>query len=599
MKSTFRITTAVVLLGFVLAGPAEAQSRSEREKLAAQTQLTTAEAALASAQAAGATTLAAELYNDAANRLRQARANWSSDNRNTREDAAQAAVEARVAAQAAEALALLIATNSEIRTLRTDVGNFGGTPVAVSLYEPATTLNRGVVSMDRVIIAENALRAARAAGGETFAAKDLERLEGTVKTARMLAKNDKQSESADHLAYVAEMEARRIEYVARRNAISPTLPTLRAERTRLAQRAEDLRAQQEQQRRLDAERQAADLRRQLQEQSANRQAEQAELERLRTQLAQTETQFRTQLERDREERLAAERQLDDMRSRYEAALSQDTLTDAEVEALRRQVEDQSIALRSLQQREIASETFVGNQIQSLEQALARERAEGRLTAEALAQRENELRAQREELQRLQTARAESERLRAEADRVRTAAIEEAERRRTLAETEAAQLRQQVAQTSAQLTNAQEELARRDAASRERIETMQRELAALAETRQTERGFIVTLPGLFFDTGKAALNAGARNTLTKIADQLRINEDTRIAIEGHTDSVGSEALNQGLSERRAAAVRDFLVARGVPAARITTSGMGEGFPVAPNTNAAGRQQNRRVELIITQ
>lgn len=596
---SLRVTTAVVLLGFVLAGPAEAQSRSEREKMAAQSQLTMAEAASASAEAAGAMTLAMDLYNDAADRLRQARANWNSDNRMTREMAATRALEARHAFAAAEALAMLAGANVEVRNLRADITNFGGTAANVALFEPAPTVNRGVTSMDRVIIAENALKNARAAGGERIAAEELERLEGTLETARKLAKNDKQSTSADHLAYIAEMEARRIEYVARRNMISPALPELRAERTRLAQRAQDMRTQEEQQRRLAAEQQAADLRRQLETLSANRQAEQAELERLRTQVAQTEAQFRTQLEHDRAARIAAEQQLDDLRQRYETALTQSGASSAEIEQLRRQVEDQSLALRTLQERERASETYVGTQIQGLEQALERERAEGRLTADVLAQRENELRAQRDELQRLRNEREESMRVRAEAERVRTEAIAEAERRRMLAESEAAQLRQQVAQTSAQLTSAQDELTRRDNQARERIESMQRELAALAETRQTERGFIVTLPGLFFDTGSAMLKAGARNMLAKIAEQLRINEDTRITVEGHTDSVGSEAMNMVLSEQRANAVRDFLVNRGVPAARISTTGLGEGLPVAPNTNPAGRQQNRRVELIITQ
>ena len=129
--------------------------------------------------------------------------------------------------------------------------------------------------------------------------------------------------------------------------------------------------------------------------------------------------------------------------------------------------------------------------------------------------------------------------------------------------------------------------------------MQAELAKLAQTRTTERGFIVTLPGLFFDTGKSALKAGARNTLSRIADQLRINDQLTITIEGHTDSVGSDASNQALSERRAAAVRDYRVSRNVPAGRMTVTGLGETTPVATNDTAAGRQQNRRVELVIAQ
>ncbi|HYH06140.1 MAG TPA: OmpA family protein [Thermoanaerobaculia bacterium] len=599
MRSILRSTAAVALLGLALAGPVDAQSTTDREKLTAQSRLTTAEAALASAQAAGAATFATDLYNDASNRLREARTNWSHDNRNTREMAALRAVEAHHAALAAEAQANLLAANSEIRTLRTDIGTFGGTAATIDLYEPPAMTSRGVTSADRVIIAENAIRMARAAGAERFAANDLERIEGTLKTARTLAKNDKQNDNADHLAYVAEMEARRLELVARRNAISPRLPELRAERTRLAQRAQDMRAQEEQQRRLAAEQQAAELRRQLEQQSTNRQAEQAELQRLREQVAHTEMQFRTQLDQDRAARIAAEQQLDEVMRRYEAALTEDGANAIEVENLRRQVEDQSLALRTMQERERASEAYVGTQIQSLEQALERERAEGQLTADVLAQREEELRRQRADLQRLQTEREESARLRAEAERVRTEAIADAERRRSLAEAEAEQLRQQVAQTSAALSTAQEELLRRDTVARERVETMQQELARLAETRQTERGFIVTLPGLFFDTGSATLKSGARNTLSKIADQLRVNVDTRITVEGHTDAVGSEELNQSLSERRAAAVRDYLVSRGVPADRISMTGLGESAPIATNDSPAGRQQNRRVELVIAQ
>jgi outer membrane protein OmpA-like peptidoglycan-associated protein len=599
MRTTLRSTAAIALLGFVLAGPADAQSRTDREKATAQSRLTTAEAALASAQAAGAATLASELYNDAANRLREARTNWNNDNRMTREKAARRAVEAQHAAMTAEAQASLLAANTEIRTLSTDIANFGGTVATMNLYTPSSIANRGVTSMDRVIIAENAIRMAREAGAERFAAKDLERIEGALKTARSLAKNDKQNDNADHLAYISEMEALRLAYVARRNAISPRLPELRAERTRLAQRAQDLRAQEEQQRRLAAEQQAAELRRQLDLQTANRQAEQAELERLRQQVTQTESQFRTQLEQDRAGRIAAEQQLDDVMRRYEAALTEGGANNIEVENLRRQVEDQSLALRTMQERERASEAYIGTQITSLEQALERERAEGRLTAEVLAQREEELRRQRTDLQRLQTEREESTRLRAEAERVRTEAIAEAERRRSLAEAEADQLRQQVAQTSAALSTAQEELLRRDTVARERVESMQQELARLAETRQTERGFIVTLPGLFFDTGSATLKSGARNTLAKIADQLRVNVDTRISIEGHTDAVGGEDMNQELSERRAAAVRDYLVSRGVPADRIAITGLGESAPIATNDTPSGRQQNRRVELVITQ
>jgi outer membrane protein OmpA-like peptidoglycan-associated protein len=613
MRSNLRHTIAVgaVLLGLSMAVPAEAQSKSDKEMTKAQSELSMAESAVSSAEAAGAATLAKALYDESLMQIRQARAKWNDTKSDMREDAILRAVEARHAARAAEAHAWLVGTNTEIRNLRTDIGNFGGNPVSVSLYDPPSTISRGVTSMDRVIVAENALKTAREMGGDLIAGTELEQAEETLKTARRLAKNQKQSESADHLAYIAEMQARRAEYLARRNAVTSHLATLRADRTRLAQQAVDNRARDEQNRRLEAERQAAELRQQLATQSANREAEQAELERLRQQVTQTETQLRTRFEEDRAARIAAEQNVDDLMRRYQAALVEGSATSIEVEQLRRQVEDQSLALRSLQERERLSETSMANQIDTLQRDLERERTEGRLTAEVLAQREQELNNQRTELQRLQGEREESERRRLEADNARATAIAEAVRRRNEAEDQAAQLRQQVAQqqqqavaqqarttqTEAELARAREELARRDAAATERITAMQSELAKLAQTRTTDRGFIVTLPGLFFDTGKAVLKPGARNTLSKIAEQLRANPDARIEIEGHTDSVGSEQLNQALSEKRAKAVRDYLASRGLPEVRISMAGLGESTPVASNDTAAGRQQNRRVELVI--
>lgn len=613
MRSKLRHTMAVgaVLLGLSTAVPAGAQSKTDQEMMKAQSELSMAEAAVSSAEAAGAAMLAKSLYDESVAQIRQARAKWNDPKSDMREDAILRAVEARHAARAAEAHAWLVSTNSEIRNLRTDIGNFGGNAVAVSLYDPPSTISRGVTSIDRVIVAENALKTAREMGGDLIAGTELEQAEETLKTARRLAKNQKQSESADHLAYVAEMQARRAEYLARRNAVTSHLASLRADRTRLAQQAVDNRARDEQNRRLEAERQAADLRNQLAAQSANREAEQAELERLRQQVAQTEVQLRTRLDEDRAARIAAEQSVDELMRRYQAALVEGSATSIEAEQLRRQVEDQSLALRSLQERERLSETSMANQIETLERDLDRERTEGRFTSEVLAQREEQLNRQRADLQRLQGEREESERRRVEADNARAAAIAEAERRRSDAEAQTAQLRQQVAeqqqqvaahqtrtlQTEAELSRAREELARRDAAATERITAMQAELSKLAQTRTSDRGFIVTLPGLFFDTGKAALKPGARNTLSKIAEQLRMNPDARIEIEGHTDSVGSEQLNQTLSEKRAAAVRDYLASRGLPSVRISMVGLGESTPVASNDTAAGRQQNRRVELVI--
>jgi outer membrane protein OmpA-like peptidoglycan-associated protein len=602
-KTSPSIAVWTLLVTLMLSVAAFGQN-SDAQKAATQSQLANAEAALASAQAAGAPTLAAELYQEAARRLQIARSDWTSTKKELAHIAGLRAIEAGYAAAAAEAQALLVSSNNEFRNLRGEIGTMGGTSANFDLYDPPTNINRGITSLDRVIVAENAVNVAKSVGGQVVAPEDMKRAEGILETARMLAKRNAQNESSNHLAFIAEMMARRAEFIARRNLVTPRLPELRGERTRLAQVVADNRAREEQARRLEAERQAEELRRQLQAESATRQVEQAELDRLRQQLTQTEDEFRRRLEDDREARLAAERSLDDVLARYQTALNEGN--NEQLEQLRRQIEDQSLALRSMQERERLSETTMSNQIRSLESALERERSEGRIAGDVLAQRENELKAQREELSRLQAERAQNERRRQEAENARAALIAQAEQRRVEAESQADALRQQVAaeraraaETESELARAREELARRDAVSQERITTMQQELAKLAETRSTERGFIVTLPGLFFDSGKSVLKAGARNTLQKIADQLRVNDQLTIAIEGHTDSVGSDALNQGLSEKRAAAVRDYLASRGIPTNRMTTTGLGETSPVATNDTPAGRQQNRRVELVIAQ
>ena len=590
-------TTALlsVLLSTLLTFAAAGQTAAE-QKTAAQNAVTAAEAAIASAQAAGAATLASELFEEASSRLRVARANWASDDKEARRIAALRAVEASHAAAAAEAQARLVATSNELKTLSTEIGTFGANAPQVTVYSQPAIGNRGTTSLDRVIVAENALQVARSVGGENAAPAEIDRAEEILPTAKMLAKRQTESESADHLAFTAEMMARRAEYLARLNALAPQLPELRTERTRLAQQVADRRAEEERARRLEAERQAEELRRQLSIESASRQVEQAELDRLRQQLATREAEMRAQLEEDREARIRAERSLDDLYARYQTAVQANT-DPAEVESLRRQLQDQERAFRTIQERERLSETSMSNQIASLESALERERNEGRLTEQTLAQREAELQRQRDEFARLQREREASEARSREAERARAAAL-------AAAESQTEELREQIeaerarnAQKDAELARAREELARRDAENQQRLVAMQTELAKLAETRETERGLIVTLPGLFFDSGRFALKAGARNTLSKIADQLRGNDALRIAIEGHTDSVGADAMNQSLSEKRAAAVRDYLVSRGIPAARMTVTGLGETAPIATNDTPAGRQQNRRVELVI--
>lgn len=132
---------------------------------------------------------------------------------------------------------------------------------------------------------------------------------------------------------------------------------------------------------------------------------------------------------------------------------------------------------------------------------------------------------------------------------------------------------------------------------QRASTLEQELAAL-KAKKTERGMVLTLGDVLFDTGLATLKPGAYTTIDRLATVLKEAPDRKVMIEGHTDSVGADAYNQALSERRATAVQTALLERGVRSDQITALGKGESFPVAGNDNAAGRQQNRRVEMVFT-
>ena len=118
------------------------------------------------------------------------------------------------------------------------------------------------------------------------------------------------------------------------------------------------------------------------------------------------------------------------------------------------------------------------------------------------------------------------------------------------------------------------------------------------TRDTARGLIVNLSDILFDTGKSTLRPMAREKLAKISGIVLAYPDLRLAIEGNTDSVGSDAMNQQLSESRANSVRDFLAAEKIPMTSMTSQGFGKTQPVASNDTAEGRQQNRRVELVVS-
>ena len=142
-----------------------------------------------------------------------------------------------------------------------------------------------------------------------------------------------------------------------------------------------------------------------------------------------------------------------------------------------------------------------------------------------------------------------------------------------------------------------EIARADAnAARSELETMRAKLTEL-QTKQTERGLVVTLGDVLFEVDRAAIKPGATRSLDQLADALHNDPSASITIEGHTDSTGTREYNMDLSTRRMESVRAYLVTHGVDPANITGRGLGPDYPVASNATESGRQQNRRVEVII--
>lgn len=128
------------------------------------------------------------------------------------------------------------------------------------------------------------------------------------------------------------------------------------------------------------------------------------------------------------------------------------------------------------------------------------------------------------------------------------------------------------------------------------EDLQSQIDAL-QAKETERGIVLTLGDVLFSSGRADLKVGTAGNLDRLVAFLDQYPDRRVVIEGHTDNVGSDDSNLGLSQRRADSVKSFLVQRGILSERIVTSGKGEHQPVSDNESEGGRQQNRRVEVII--
>jgi outer membrane protein OmpA-like peptidoglycan-associated protein len=241
-----------------------------------------------------------------------------------------------------------------------------------------------------------------------------------------------------------------------------------------------------------------------------------------------------------------------------------------------------------------------------EENLANERQAGSLREET-ARTETERVRTTAETARL-AAQAEADRVKRETDGQRASAKADMDRAtREKAEAEAARLAAVAAQQAAQSETEKARLATDEAnALRLKAEAEKTELRAqllrqfslVLETRDTARGLIVNMSDVLFDTAKFSLRPGAREKLAKVAGIISGHPGLRLEVEGHTDNVGGDEYNQQLSEHRGTSVRDYLTQNGIPEASVTTKGFGKTQPVASNDTSAGRQQNRRVELVVS-
>jgi outer membrane protein OmpA-like peptidoglycan-associated protein len=281
-----------------------------------------------------------------------------------------------------------------------------------------------------------------------------------------------------------------------------------------------------------------------------------------------------------------------------------------VDAAAREVVETAEEARVMAVKQKAEEDAQSAMIAEKRAALDRE-AKARADAEAEVRRRQEADQARAAAE---AAKADAERMKQEAEQASQDAVrqkQEAEQARA-----AALQQQQVAQAAAEqaardraaavsqqrAAEAEAEKARQAAAQAEAEKAQLRgqllsQLNSILQTRDSARGLIVNMSDVLFDTGSYTLKPGAREKLAKISGIVLAHPGLNLQIEGHTDSVGSDEMNQQLSERRADSVRDFLAQQGVPGSSISARGFGKTQPVAGNETVEGRQRNRRVELVV--
>jgi outer membrane protein OmpA-like peptidoglycan-associated protein len=266
--------------------------------------------------------------------------------------------------------------------------------------------------------------------------------------------------------------------------------------------------------------------------------------------------------------------------------------DARALAVQRQEEERIVQERAAAAAKAKAEA----EAKAAEEARAakqRADAESKRQAELAAAREAQVKAEAEAaaVKAKAEADAAAAKAKAEADAAAAKAKAEADAAAAKAKAEADALK-----AKEDAAKAEAERARKEAEAL-RAKLLQ-QFSQVLDTKDTDRGLVVNMSDVLFDTGKFTLRQEAREKLARIAGIILNYPGLKLEAEGHTDNVGSAEFNQTLSEKRAGSVREYMIVQGIPESSITSTGKGFSIPVAPNDTAAGRQKNRRVELIVS-
>lgn len=291
-------------------------------------------------------------------------------------------------------------------------------------------------------------------------------------------------------------------------------------------------------------------------------ADQARAEEQRKETEERTARARAEAEQAQQQAQQAQQQADEARQRAEQAEQQ-----AQAEAQRRAAIEQQAQADAAQRQQLEQQQQAAEQAAQQAQQQAQQAQQQAQQAQQQAQLEAQQRAAAEQQQ--QEIAQQAEQARQQAEQARQQAQEAQQR--------AQQLEQQRAQERQQLLA---------------------QLNQVLQTRDSARGLIVSMPDVLFSTGSANLKPTARERLAKVAGILIAYPDIHVEVDGYTDSTGSPMFNEQLSEQRAASVQSYLVQQGVPAGSVGIHGFGEANPIASNDTAAGRQQNRRVELVVS-